>query len=145
MGTLTGSLDPQGPFIYATIMATPQHISALKSANCPVPQPVTVWTLLDTGSTGSILDFGLIRKFQLVPTGKTLVHTTTTGAKREERDQYDVSIFLTEQGANAVQHNVSIVGADLACEGLMAIIGWDILIKCCFLCDGPSGIFRLDF
>jgi hypothetical protein len=146
MRLITGKIDPRGIFIDATIMATPPHVAAIRSRNRPIPQPAIARTLVDTGAASCVLDSTLIHGLGLIPTGKTLVHTATTGAQYEEREQYDASFFLVEPGTGATaEYLVSVIGSDLASEGFLAIIGWDILFKCLLTCDGPARTFRLGF
>jgi len=145
MGSISGRIERAGPFAHVTIMATPQHVSVLKARKLPVPQPVTVRTLVDTGAESCVLDFSVVKALCLLPTGRTFVHTMTTGNEYAEREQYDASYFLSEAGVATTQFNVSALGADLASEGFLAIIGWDILLKCVLTCDGPARTFRLDF
>jgi hypothetical protein len=79
-------------------------------------------------------------------TGSVPIHTSTTGPNYELRDQYDASIFLVDpQDGTTKEFTVGIIGADLACEGFVAIIGWDLLSKCVFHCDGPAGKFSLSW
>jgi hypothetical protein len=145
MRIIRGRIESQGPFVDATAMATSQHVARLKAAGRPVPAPVTVRTLVDTGASGCVLDFGIIARLGLIQTGRTKVHTSTTGPGYEERDQYDVSLFLGSLPGQVASFAVGVVGADLASEGFVAILGWDILFKCILTCNGPSKCFKLKY
>jgi len=125
-------------------MTTPQYVAQLKKARRPVAGPIIVRTLVDTGASCCALDYGIITRLSLMQTGLAKIHTSTTGLGCEERALYDVSIFIGTPDEVA-SFTVSVVGADLASEGFLAIIGWDILKRCVLTCDGPQNVFRLDF
>jgi hypothetical protein len=145
MRTISGRIEPRGPFIEATVMASPQHVDQLKALHLPVPSPAIVRALVDTGASSCVLDSGIISRLGLIQTGKTLVHTSTTGQNYEERDLYDASIFIGDSLQGFAMFTVGFVRSDLASEGFLAIIGWDILNRCILTCDGPSGTFTLTF
>jgi hypothetical protein len=145
MNSITGRIEKQGAFGQATIMATPQHIKRLKRAGTPPPQPVTVRALIDTGAASCVLDSGIISRLNLIQTGRTFIHTPSTGTAYQEHEIYDASVFLGSLAGGVTSFNVEAVRSDLASEGFLAIIGWDILSKCVLLCDGPAGTFRLDY
>ena len=128
-------------------MASHPHVRRLKAAGLPPPPSKTIRALIDTGASSCALDFGIISALGLIPTGKTHVHTPSTGAAYEERELYDASLFLYPPGdTQAVAYfTVPVIGAHLASEGFLALIGWDVLLKCVLLCDGPRRTFRLDF
>lgn len=145
MRSINGRIEPQGPFLDTTVMATPQHVARLKQARRPAPHPVSIRTLIDTGASGCVLDFGIVARLGLIQTGRTKIHTSTTGPGYEERDQFDANIFISTPDQGVASFVVSVVGADLASEGFLGIVGWDVLFKCVLICDGPAKSFRLEF
>jgi len=145
MRIIRGRIGPQGPFIDATAMASPQHVTGLKAANRAAPAPVTVRALVDTGASCCALDNEIIARLGLILTGRTKIHTSTTGPGYEERDQYAASLFLGTAPGLTASFTVSVVGADLASEGFLAIVGWDILNQCILSCNGPRKLFRLRY
>lgn len=145
MRSIVGRIERSGAFIDMTVMASPQHIAQLRKVGLPLPGTRTVRALVDTGASDSALDFNIITHLGLIPTGRVKVHTSTTGSDYEERDQYAVSLFIGSQQGEVAQYTVSVVGAGLASEGFLAIVGWNVLERCVLLCDGPNKTFKLDY
>ena len=145
MRIIRGRIEPQGPFINTTVMATSQHVARLKAARLPVPSPVTGRTLVDTGASCCALDNEIIARLGLNPTGRSKIHTATTGPGYEERDQYAASIFIGTMPGLVASYTLSVVGADLASEGFLVIIGWDLLNQCVLSCNGPARSFRIKY
>ena len=67
---------------------------ALLAANLPVPNPVQIRGLLDTGASGTAIDPSVLTALGLTPTGTTLVNTPTTGATPQVAEQYDVGFVI---------------------------------------------------
>jgi hypothetical protein len=143
MGTISGRLEPRGAFVEVTVSVTPQRAAMLGAAGLPIPAPLTVRALIDIGASGCALDNTVIRGLNLTPTGKVLVHTPSTGAGYVARDEYDVGMVIGAPGPGARTFIVGVVGADLAGEGFLALIGWEVLNHCTLFCDGPAGTFTL--
>lgn len=145
MRSIVGRIERAGPFIDLTAMAPSKYVELLRKQRSPVPAPRTVRALLDTGATESALDFGLINHFGLTPTNRIKIHTPTTGSEYEERDQYGISLYIGSQPGETAEYTISVIGAGLASEGFLAIIGWSVLERCVLLCDGPNKTFKLDY
>jgi predicted aspartyl protease len=145
MGHLTGKIERQGPFIDVTVMATHQRVSSLKAAGLPFPQPQTIRALIDTGASCSVLDRNVSTALGLAPTSTTLVHTPSTGSNYAMRDVFDVSLTLGASKPDPATFTLGVIASDLASEGFLALIGWDVLAQCVLTCDGPASVFTLTF
>jgi hypothetical protein len=145
MRSITGRIERAGPLVRMTAMAPPKHVELLRKANLPLPPAITIRGLLDTGASASAIDSGIVLRLGLFSTGRTKIHTPTSGSDYEERDQYALSLFLGSQPGETVAYIVSVIETSLASEGFDALIGWDILSKCVLHCDGPQGTFQLDY
>jgi hypothetical protein len=135
MRSIDGQIERAGPFIQMQ----------LRKAKRPVPAPLSVRALIDTGASGSAIDPNIVSRLGLFTTGRTLVHTPSSGSNYVERDQYAVSLYLGSQPGETAGYTLSVIETPLASEGFIAIIGWDILSKCVLFCDGPQRTFRLDY
>ncbi len=142
MRSLTGRIEPKGPFLFVTAMQTTQYVERAKAAGITPTAPMNVRALVDTGASSSALDATVIQSLNLIQTGRTQVHTPSGYG---ERDQFDVSLFFGSVPGDVKSFTVSIISSDLASEGFLAILGWDILRHCILTCDGPKGTFRLDY
>jgi hypothetical protein len=145
MRQIEGRIEAQGPFLMATAMASHQHVSLLKQANRPAPPPITIRGLIDTGASCSAIDSTIVVGLGLIQTGRSLLHTPTTGSAYVERDQYDVSLLLGSQPGEVKSFTVGALRSDFVSEGFEAVIGWDILKYCVLTCHGPSMTFRLTY
>lgn len=145
MGRVVGRLEPRGAFIYVKVMASPQFVAKLKAAGRPFPAPSTILALIDTGASISVVDSTIIGGLGLVTKGPTPIHTPTTGAAYQQKLQYDASLTIGRTSRGSATFVVNVIGADLASEGFLAILGWDILNYCVLTCNGPAGKFSIDF
>jgi hypothetical protein len=149
MRNISGRIERQGAFAYATVMATSFQVAALKAQGLAYPAPQQIAALIDTGASSSVLDTSVISSFALTLTGQTLIHTPSTGSQYESRNQYAASISLIDPTLDPRQgievYNIAVIESHLASEGFLAIIGRDILSRCIFTFDGPAKIYRLEF
>lgn len=145
MGSLAGPIEPQGPFVDLKVMASQYRVALLKSAGQPYPQPVVVRALINTGAACCVIDATILARLGLSATGSVAVHTPTTGADYERKDQYDATLAIGFGGDQPLVVTAGVVEAHLASEGFLALIGWDLLRHCTLRCDGPAGTFTLDF
>ena len=119
-------------------MASPQLVTKLREAGLPWPQPVIVRALIDTGASGSVLDRSMIAQLGLISKGTTSIHTPSTGSAYETREIFDASVILGPDAPRPLVLTVAFIESDLASEGFLALIGWDVLEHCILTCDGPS-------
>ena len=145
MRSKSGRIEGRGAFIDMTAMAPHKLNEQLRKAGRPAPAPVAILALIDTGASASAVDLLIVSRLGLTPTGRALIHTSTSGSEYEEREQYAASLYIGSLPGETAEYTVSVIGTSLASEGFMAIIGWDILSKCILVCDGPQKTFRLDY
>ena len=126
-------------------MATHQRVSSLKAAGLPFPQPQTIRALIDTGASCSVLDRTVSNALSLAPTSTILVHTPSSGSNYAVRDVLDVSLTIGASKPDPATFTLGVIASDLASEGFLALIGWDVLSQCVLTCDGPVGLFSLSF
>jgi hypothetical protein len=144
-GTIKGRIESRGPFLEIMVMATHQRVMSLKAAGRKPPSPMTIRALLDTGASCSSIDPVVAKGLGLDPAGRVQVHTPTTGTDYEWRNQFDATVVLGEGTRFARAFTVGFLETDLASEGFLALVGWDILKGCVFTCNGPSGTFTLKY
>jgi hypothetical protein len=85
MHVLKGKVTELGPMVDVKVMPSSQRVAALKKAEMPYPQPLTVIGVLDTGAGCSCLDRTVVQQLGLDPRGIIRIHTPSTGTKYEER------------------------------------------------------------
>ena len=114
----------------------------------PIPAPVTIRALVDTGASCTCIDPSVLQSLQLTPTGSASVHTPSTGATPAAADQYDVglAIFAALNQVPLFLATVPVIAADLLQpQGIHALIGRDILSLCVLHDNGTTGTFTLAF
>ncbi len=122
---------------------------ALAAAKQPIPNPVRVSALIDTGASGTCVDPSVLQQLALTPTGKAIVNTPSTGSTPHISDQFDVGIWIpgsTPSDPVFFLQNLPVISAELLQQqGFHALIGRDILSMCLFVYDGPTRQFSLAY
>jgi hypothetical protein len=147
MAHFTLQVSPDGPIVTAAVGVSIPRTVALKEAGLPIPPPVMIRGLLDTGASGTAVDPIVLTQLGLTATGSTLVNTPTTGATPLPADLFDVAFMIP--GPDGTQplfsQTMPVMASDLfAAQGFHALIGRDILSQCVFVYNG-SGFFTLSY
>ncbi|HYL73943.1 MAG TPA: hypothetical protein VEU96_07035, partial [Bryobacteraceae bacterium] len=71
--------------------------------------------------------------------------TPSTGQQPHHASLCDVSLMLVHPQLILTQPNVPVAGAQLAIQGIQALVGRDILKSCLLVYDGQAGTFTLAF
>ncbi len=122
-----------------------QREAAIKAAGQPVPPPIRLRAMIDTGASGTAIDEDAIVPLGLSPTGKIQIHTPSTGPAPILANQYDVLLGIYHPTFSLVLGTVPVIHSDLKAMGIAALLGRDVLSKCLLIVDGQSGSFTLAF
>ncbi|HEY1859636.1 MAG TPA: hypothetical protein VGG61_04740, partial [Gemmataceae bacterium] len=90
-------------------------------------------------------DPAILQQLNLQPTGTAQVSTPSTGATPHVAQQYDVSLTLIHPLLTYTISAVPVVESTLAGQGLLLLIGRDVLSHCFFAYDGRAQTFVLAF
>ena len=149
MPHFTLQLSPQGPLLLAYIGVSAARHTALTAAGLPIPNPVPIQALIDTGASCSCVDPSVLNSLGLTPTGIVTVNTPSTGTRPHTAQQYDVSIAIPGASPSHIPlfaSNVPVVAAQLlTAQGFQALFGRDILADCLFTYNGSMGNFTLAY
>ena len=117
------------------------------AAGRPVPDPMPIRALLDTGEVGTAINSAVIASLGLVPVGTTEISTPSTGAALHPCHQYDamIAIYMDPPEIHTASLTIPVIGASLAHMGIQALIGRDILNKGILIYNGRSGHITLAF
>jgi hypothetical protein len=119
--------------------------ATLVSGGRPVPGPVEVEALVDTGASMTVVEEGTLQVLGLDPAGEFEVHTASTGAAPVRRNVYKVEVSLAEAVTGTLADNLEVVAADdLSGLGVGALLGRDVLGRLVFTYDGPNDTFTFD-
>jgi hypothetical protein len=135
-------MAPDGPVVAAIVGVSAPRMDALTNANQPIPRPQQVRALIDTGASGTAVDSSIIQALQLVPTGTVGIRTPSSGTQVHQCNQYDVGIGLPmRHGFHLMTLVIPVVEANLAPQGIQALLGRDVLANCVLTYNGLEDYF----
>lgn len=146
MPSVTARIQPIGPIVRLAVLVSQARREALVKASRPVPAPVIMDGLIDTGASGTCIDISAIQSLQLSPTGSVPNVTPSTGPTPHYCDQYDVSIAVMLSGSNFhVIDTLPVIASQLSHQGHKALIGRDVLSRAILFYNGQAGDLTLCF
>jgi predicted aspartyl protease len=148
MPHFTLNLDVSGPVVNAGVSVSAGRRQALEAANEPIPAPLYIRALIDTGASFTSIDPAVLAGLTLTPTGTIEIVTPSTGENTHTADTYDVdfTIHASMEEIPLSISNLRIASCDLFLrQGIHALIGRDILSRCMFHYNGEAGFFSLAF
>lgn len=105
----------------------------------PVPGPLKVVALIDTGAGQSQVDLSKLKTLELAPVARVDVFTASTGEKPVPRQVYTVDLSLAGAKPGPLAVNLRVVGSDsLAGLKVQMLLGRDVLDRCLLAYDGPN-------
>jgi hypothetical protein len=140
MPRITAQIGGTGATFDLIVGITPSRQQALVKAHRPLPPPLRIRAVLDTGAFCTVIDSKILQSLELEPKGKIQVHTpSTTGQQPYEANQYDVLLAMFHpSGPPLVERSMAVIESDLSGWSGQALIGRDLLSKCVVVYDGPS-------
>ncbi len=145
----TLQIDSAGPVLQALVAVSNPRRTALGKAGQPVPNPVPIRALVDTGASCTCVDPTVLKDgLKLTPTGSVSVNTPTTGATPHDAEQYDIALYIPAVAGQPVLvfETIPVVSSVLlSSQGFHALIGRDILQQCLFIYNGATGTFTLGY
>jgi hypothetical protein len=145
MPHITVQITTGGPILDVRIGVSQARAAALRTANQAVPNPVQIRGLIDTGASCTCIDPAVLSSLGLAPTGVSPMLTPSTGQQAHHANVYDVSLILVHPSLTLTHQNVPVAEAQLAIQGIQALIGRDVLRLCLLVYDGQSGVCTLAF
>jgi hypothetical protein len=145
---LIGSLHGQGARVDLLVGLGRSDVAQLRSSFRPIPQPLQLQALVDTGADVTCLDPAIIRQLALPWVNITYANMPAT-VGLGLTTQHRAGITILHPSGNRRDHLV--VAEILVCElplsalGLDAVVGRDILDTIRFAYDGPGRAFTLDY
>lgn len=147
MGELTiasALLQARGPLMSIEVHAPPVVLQLAQSQGqtpSPPPPPATGLALIDTGASATVVDENALLALGVNPIGTTTV-LTPSGA--EQQLAYPAEIEFA--GMPGRIQFASVLGSKhLAAQGIIALIGRDVLANALLVFNGPAGMFTIAF
>ncbi|HEX9005441.1 MAG TPA: hypothetical protein VGB07_36375 [Blastocatellia bacterium] len=125
----------QGPRFQVLISVAQSVADQLVAKGQPIPAPISGWGLIDTGASNTCVDEAVAQKLQL-PVIDVVQMTTPSHASVQQNVYPIVLEFL---GFNVRLDVPRAMGATLANQGLVALIGRDFLQHCTLFYNGITG------
>ena len=149
MPSLSGNwTEADGATIRVWIGLSDREVRRLRATGSPIPQPVEVLALLDTGAQVSCIDPDVLARVPLDFYGFTQVNMPAAGGLGYAV-QYAASLTIPHPGGRAVddfhETDLPLTEVPLGPFGCDVLIGRDVLALCVFRLDGPALAFTLDY
>ena len=112
----------------------------LRQENKPVPNPVEITALIDTGASGTAIKPEVIRQLQLTPRGVTNIATPSSAA--HPCNVYDVSLTFAN---GVVVPVITVIEVPLEGQVIQGLIGRDVLAHGILIYSGYTNTFSLSF
>ena len=146
MPHLTLPVTSNGPLLEFLCGVSQPRARALQRANLPIPAPVSIRGMVDTGASITVIDSSVLLALGVDSTGTTPVHTPSTSSGSPHiANLFDVSIALVHPTMTRAFSAVAVIEVPLAHQGIQALIGRDILSFCLMCYDGQAETFSLGF
>jgi predicted aspartyl protease len=125
------NLVHNGPLVNATIALTTPLFEAMKKKADPIPEPVKVMALIDTGATSSVVAPDVITRLGIFPTGSVKVNTPSCSGVL--CNQYTAAIVLPN---NIIIETTNRIEAPLQGQPIQCLLGRDILSQVVLIYNG---------
>ena len=146
MPSISAPVQPIGPIVRLAVLVSDPRREALVAANRPVPNPILINGLLDTGASSTCIDPAVMQSLGLTPTGFVPIITPSTGTTPHMCEQYDVAIAVLLRGSAVhIIDTLPVIASPLAHQGHEALIGRDVLSRAILIYNGHEGNLTLCF
>ena len=129
------ALQNRGPVIQVTVSLAAAFAQGLQQGGHAVPAPIAGWALVDTGASDTCIDADQAQRMGLpaidVVTMASASHAATL------QNLYPIRIEFAS--VPIVVDAPRVMGANLAAQSLLLLIGRDLLQHCTFTYNGLAG------
>lgn len=132
-------LTQRGPIVQVTVSVGQQIATQVLQSGGTLPQPVSGLALIDTGATTTCVDEDAAKKMQLPVIDVVKVASASHAAA--EQNVYPIQIEVV--GLPITVNAPRAIGAPLQPQGVLVLIGRDVLQHCVLVYNGPAGSFSL--
>jgi predicted aspartyl protease len=133
------ALQQRGPCLQASVSVAQSIAAQLIQQGLPVPPPITGWALIDTGASSTCIDDAAAQQLKL-----PVVDVVTMSSASHASSQANVYPILIDIAGLPIPINApQTIGATLAAQGLLLLIGRDVLQHCTLFYNGTTGEITL--
>jgi len=133
------ALVQRGPVIPVVIAPDQAFAVALQTAGKTIPQSVTGLALVDTGATTTCIDATVAQQMGLAPSGTAKL----SSASHQVTDCLTYPVQLLFPAWNLALQAPKAMGVTIANQGIIVLVGRDLLQNCVFVYNGADGSFTL--
>lgn len=134
------NLQRAGPICQVRTGVSEPAANLLRQQSKPVPNPVEITALIDTGASGTAVKPEVIRQLQLTSRGVTNIATPSSAA--HPCNVYDVSLTLAN---GVIVPVVTVIEVPLEGQVIKGLIGRDVLAHGILIYSGYTNTFSLSF
>lgn len=149
MTILCGILGPDGATVEVAVGVGRTIRNALLAAHRPIPQPVQLTALIDTGADVSCIDSAALGQIALQRRRAFLRINAPGTAGFPYQPAYFAGITILhpsgQAAKNLVVHDILMADLPLRMLGYRLLLGRDALANCRFVYDGPALTFALEY
>lgn len=138
--TQAPNLQSNGPVVQVLLTLSSHALEAMKRRELPVPEPVKLAALVDTGSTITCVSTSVIEPLGAQPVRTVRINTPST--HNMECNVYALQLLFPE---TRVKVPVQAVAAPLQGQNIQVLIGRDILQHGVLVYQGVADTFTLAF
>ena len=137
----SSALAAFGPILDIQIFSTQEAADAMRQANMPIPGPLTVSALIDTGATFSVIKVGLAAQLNLHPVGIQYINTPTTQNAPCGRFLIEFIFPMTAGIQVPIRYKTVVTEAPMPGQNIQCLIGRDFLQHGILTYSGPDDMF----
>ena len=127
------------------VLGVPEQLEALlRKQGKPVPAPVSGVALIDTGASLSMVDSSAIEQLRVSPVGSVTLGTAG-GTSQSALYPIRLAIVVPPNPPVVAASMAQIAAGPLRQQGLLCLLGRDLLQHALFVYDGVSGRFTIAF
>jgi hypothetical protein len=138
MPRLDVTIGPNGPIIEVRLWVVPEDAAKLAAAGLPIPQPISVTGLVDTGAQVTAIQRSLA-EWMGIPVFSVLeARSSVLGDEARVVDVYRIRMTFgpLEAPDPPKWRTINAVGVSVISPGATVLIGRDLLATCRFTYDG---------
>jgi hypothetical protein len=134
-------IEPLGALVDVELGWAKARARAARLAGQPIPPPVQVRALIDTGAETSCLDTTYVRQLGLPFGGLSLANLPASGGT-QFAPEHDASLTVLHPSGQRANNSTWTWEHS---AGYQALLGRDVLAWCRLLYDGPGARFKLRY
>lgn len=148
MPIISGPLGPSGIVLDVRVALSETSKYLFAQRRVSAPEPIFARAMIDTGSSSTMFASSVFRQLKLSPIGKVPIHTPSTTIDVPcFTNRYRVEISFIANGGVHRLGELTVIEGDMSHEedGVVALIGRDLLSRVMFIYDGLDERFELHF